>query len=288
MGCTSHLYPSQSKKIEKVSSPSSNTKNNMNMNIGSHIRKSKKFLDSLEKWYDCDRFTHAHPCQMFTGSPKFWRRCKKNITDIEATKKFVTDRGIKVFIHSIYLINLSRSAEEFQEKAFDCLKWELEFGSEIGFKGVVVHCGKFLKLNLDEALTNMYDNMRSLLPYISVECPLLLETSAGQGTEVCYKYADLRKFYRRFTEDEKKKIRICIDTCHVFAAGNDPLQFIDDWIKDEPGTLALVHFNDSAEPFGSKKDRHSYFGECVGHIGITKMIQIASLCIHHGIPMVTE
>jgi len=254
------------------------------MNIGTHIPKHKNFLSSLQTFYDTQPYNR--PCQLFSGSPKFWRRVKRNPEDIKGTHEYITQNDIMAFIHSIYLINLSKSEAEFKEKAFDCLKWELEFGHEVGFKGVVVHCGKFLKLSIGDAMANMYNNMCSIVPYISEDCPLLLETSAGQGSEICWKYDDLLEFYQLFTDNEKKKIRICIDTCHVFAAGHDPHKFIFDWIKAEPNSLVLVHYNDSQECCGEKKDRHAYPG--TGHIGQEKMQLIAELCTSHNIPMVIE
>ena len=108
-------------------------------------------------------------------------------------------------MHSIYLCNLCKPFIKFREKAFGCLLWELETGMLMGFNGVVVHCGKSLKLPLEEALNNMYTNMIILLPHINPTCPLLLETSSGQGSETLHQYDDLRNFYNRFTKEQKKR-----------------------------------------------------------------------------------
>lgn len=209
-----------------------------------------------------------------------------NEADIEASRIFLEANNLRVFIHSIFLINTGRSEKEFGEKALGCLRWELELGAKIGFKGVVVHCGKSLKLESEVAWNNMLANMKAMLPFISPECPLLLETSAGQGSEMCWRYEDFRDFYAAFTPEERVKIKICIDTCHVFAAGHDPLTFIENWDKDFPKSLVLVHFNDSKECCGDKKDRHERPGH--GHIGLEKMTAIAKWCFETDTPMVME
>jgi endonuclease IV len=82
------------------------------------------------------------------------------------------------------------------------------------------------------------------------------------------------------------RIGICVDTCHVFACGHDPLQYIEYIYKTHPSLLKLVHYNDSAAPCGSCKDRHALFG--TGHIGLEKMTRIAQFCREHTYPMVIE
>ncbi len=254
------------------------------MMTGIHIQKKGKFLDSLKKFFE-QRENKNIPVQLFTGSPKFWRR---NISpdDLINTRKYVDENNLTVFIHSIYLINLCKSSAEFNDKAKKNLIWELKTGAQLGFKGVVVHCGKSLKMDKEKALFNMYNNMCSVVEHIDPSCPLLLETSSGQGSETLYNYNDFKDFYNRFGEGIKEKIKICIDTCHVFAAGHAPLKFIMDWNKDCPNSIALVHFNDSKEKCGEKKDRHEYPGE--GYIGIKKLDLVNQLCKKLNIPMIME
>lgn len=254
------------------------------MEIGNHIKKQKEFIISLSNYYSKAGFTK--PCQMFTGSPRSWKRTFPASRDISDTKQYIQTYNIKVFVHSIYLCNLCKSTDSFRKNPFEYLKWELELGSTIGFKGIVVHCGKSLKIPLNKALDNMYNNLISLLPYINPICPILLETSSGQGTETIHTYDSFSKFYNRFTNEEKQKIRICIDTCHIFAAGHNPFQFIQKWNIDHPKSLELIHFNDSKENFSSRKDRHALPGE--GFIGHEVMNNIANWGRNYSIPMVVE
>ena len=255
------------------------------MEIGTHISKSKAFYSTLTNFFD-DPKNKNRPVQLFTGSPKFWRRPKLQKQDVEDTKKLVDFQNLQVFIHSIYLINLCKSPQEFHEKAFKCIKWEMQAGLLMGFKGVVIHCGKSLKMDMDIALNNMFENICSILVHTSPTCPLLLETSSGQGSETLWEYDSFKKFYGRFSIEQQERLKICIDTCHVFAAGHDPYLFLDNWEKTYPKSLVLVHFNDSKEACGHKKDRHAFPGE--GHVGPEKMALIESWCRDINLPMVME
>ena len=255
------------------------------MDKGTHIPKSKQFYTSLKQFYDI-KSNQNKPVQLFSGSPKFWRRPGLTRTDVDLTNSFIHKYNLSVFTHSIYLINLSQPPSVFKEKAFECLKWELQAGLLLGFKGIVFHCGKSLKFSLPEALDNMYTNIRSLFKHVSPTCPLLLETSSGQGTETLSTIEAFAAFYGRFTKEEQQLIKIFIDTCHVFAAGHDPLEYIEKWSRLYPESLVLVHFNDSKEKCGDKKDRHAFPGE--GHIGEWKMCLVEAWCLEQEIPMVME
>ena len=97
------------------------------MDIGTHIPKSKQFYTSLKTFYDIE-INNNKPVQLFSGSPKFWRRPGITRKDVDLTKSYITENKLSVFIHSIYLINLCQPPSVFKEKAFDCLKWELQAG----------------------------------------------------------------------------------------------------------------------------------------------------------------
>ena len=260
------------------------TKHTTSTMIGTHIRKSGSFTKSLQAFFSSENV--GRPVQIFSGSPKFWKRPKVTPEQQKEVLDYITEHKHQVFVHSIYLINLSWDPTSFEQKALPCIQWELRNGKAMGFKGVVVHCGKSCKLSLEEAQTNMLINIRRAMEAASPECPLLLETSSGQGTEMCWAFDSFKKFYANFTEEEKTRLRICIDTCHVFAAGHDPLKFIQDWEEAFSNTLVLVHFNDSVECCGCKKDRHERPGK--GKIGLEKMTSIAKWCMEREIPLVME
>jgi deoxyribonuclease-4 len=114
---------------------------------------------------------------------------------------------------------------------------------------------------------------------------VILETPAGQGTELLRTWEEFFGFVRRFGGDPR--LRVCIDTCHVFAAGEDPVVYVERAIREcEPGLVRLIHFNDSKGAAGSCVDRHEFVG--AGHIGLARMTAIAVAASAAGIPCVYE
>jgi deoxyribonuclease IV len=263
--------------------------------LGSHIGKFSSYYKTIidfetnMTYLNPDFDIQLFPIQIFTGSTKMWKRAnienEAAIKDLDKTKKYVESKDILIFIHSIYLINLARIGSEF-EKAKNCLTYDLKLGPKIGCKGVVVHVAKALKMGTELALNNMFKNILNLLPDIDPSCPLLIETPAGQGTEVLTDINDFSTFYDRFDSEQKLKVKICIDTCHVFASGYDPAEYLEKWNELQPDSIVLVHYNDSKCECGSKKDRHAPAGE--GHIGLEKLDYITKWCATLNIPMVRE
>ncbi len=252
----------------------------MDYNLGYHVGKQSSYYKTVKDYNT--------PIQIFTGSTKSWKKAAMNEKiekDIVKTKEFVVNNKVQLFIHSIYLINLGRIGEEF-EKARESLVYDLIIGNKLGSKGVVVHVAKALKIGELKAVDNMFKNILSILEHINESCPLLIETPAGQGTEVLCNVENFIVFYNQFTKRQKQKVKICIDTCHVFASGYDPLDYIEKWNDKCPGSIVLVHFNDSKCECGSKKDRHAPEGE--GFIGFEKLNKVKDLCVCLSIPMIRE
>ena len=150
-------------------------------------------------------------------------------------------------------------------------------------KGVVVHVGKSVGMELGVAHEYMRANLVKALESATDQCPILLETPAGQGSETLTTADDFIAFVQSFASPN---LRICVDTCHVFASGHDPLEYIQKIWDTDPALLKLVHFNDSATPCGSCLDRHAFIG--TGKIGFAGMKAIADYCMEKGVPMLVE
>lgn len=254
--------------------------------LGSHVKKYGTYYETFSKLEGCVELD-KYPVQIFTGSNKMWKRAKIDDKDIGRTREYIKENRIRGFIHSIYLINMSRIGEEF-EKAREALAYDLKVGSMLGLCGVVVHVGKSLKMGNGLAVENMEKNVLLMLKYIDESCPLLIETPAGQGTEVLRELDDFCKFYGKFSDEDKKKVKLCLDTCHIFASSKNytPYEYLNRVYELFPESIALVHYNDSKCEQGSCKDRHEVPGE--GHIGRDDMEKIYSWCYERNIPMVIE
>ncbi len=245
--------------------------------IGTHTSKSKTFLETVVN------MKPQIPYQIFLSGNT---STKLNIdeSDIESAGEWVRNNGIILYIHSPYIINLAAKHEDPWQ--IEYMTKILNYGARLGAKGVVVHVGKSTSQEIEIALENMTNSINEILKLTDQRCPLLLETPAGQGTEMLTNMEEFVKFIESFTENSeyKEKIRICVDTCHVFALGYQPSKYIE-YVCDR-GLLHLVHYNDSNDICGSCKDRHALVGQ--GHIGIAEMTAVADYCGANQIPMVIE
>jgi endonuclease IV len=240
--------------------------------IGRHTKKAPSLLETVTA------LTPGIPFQIFMGGNQNSRLTVKE-KDLIAAAEYVAENNIILYIHSPYLINLSGTAED--EWHYRYMEKLLTYGDQLGAKGVVVHTGKHTKDTYEEGVEKMRHAINTILPSATAACPLLLETPAGQGSETLQGMDEFLEFVESF---ESHSIRACIDTCHVFANGHDPLEYVE--TAHAKGLVHLVHFNDSQDCCGSCKDRHAAPGQ--GKIGLEKMTQIAEYCSKNRIDMLWE
>lgn len=134
--------------------------------------------------------------------------------------------------------------------------------------------------------TKMKESILNVLEAATEDCPLLLETPAGQGSELLQTPEEFSEFYSTFEEETKKKFGVCVDTCHIFACGYMPLDYIK--IIESRCKIQLIHLNNSSDERGSKKDRHSYILNQGGKIPDQEIINVILYCISREYPQVTE
>lgn len=245
--------------------------------IGSHQPKLKSLVDTVHS------IPAGKPAQIFLSGPQS-SRMNIGKEELDAAAVAILETGARLYIHSQYLINLCTAATDANsEYHTKLLIKNLQYAVLIGAKGVVVHVGKSTTQTMDAALSIMRTNLLEAMEHATASTPILLETPAGQGTEVLTTWATFAAFVGGINDP---RLRICIDTCHVFAAGEDPHLYLTNMIGAHPALTHLIHFNDSATPCGSCLDRHATVGE--GHIGLAKMTAIAEKATAKSIPMVIE
>lgn len=255
---------------------------------GHHIHKGKTIEASLTEFSDR---RPNRPCQLFITNPRSGKRSAATPGQVAAAAPLVRTRNLTVFIHAPYVINLCANVSEIRDGKLihwqqDILNGDLQLGVVLGCKGVVVHTGMQKLRTLEEARNTMYHMVATALQYATEDCKLLLETPCGEGTEICTRLEELGEFCHLFSPEQRKKLGLCVDTCHVFAAGYDPLVYLQHWHQHVKVPICLVHFNDSKDTQGSHRDRHAMPG--TGNIGAVKMQAIADWCVAHSIPMVIE
>lgn len=261
--------------------------------IGAHIG----IKDGLLNASKIIRDNGGNCLQVFLATPN--QRSLKYISqkDIDDFKKFNKDNDIKVVVHSSYILNIARNWDKYSWWV-DYLIDEIEYAEKIGSFGIVLHFGKQLELSLPEAYNNMYSYLLHIgKRTINSSVKIILETTAGQGTELCYKIEELSHFYKKISSIPDKKIRnrfgICIDTCHIFAAGYDirnkkSVKMYVEAFQELIGLkhVSLIHFNDSLEGLGSRKDRHQPIGH--GMIGYNGLLHFAKVFKKLKVPIILE
>lgn len=215
----------------------------------------------------------ATTVQLFTSNQKRWEG--KPISDEEASqfKDAVLSTGLtKIMSHDSYLINLgspnpeslAKSRKAFKEELLRCQKLDLAF---LNF-----HPGAALESTEEECLEKIAESLEHLEDLADKgNTRLLIESTAGQGSSVGWKFEHLGFLIDRL--HKKIPIGVCIDTCHIFAAGYDirTKKAWDETLAEFDRIVGLKHLcafhvNDSMKPFASRKDRHAPLGE--GEIGI--------------------
>ena len=247
--------------------------------IGTHISKSPgPFLKSIQHIKD-----GSVPYQLFLSSNMSSRVTIKE-EEIEPVAAHIRATGARVFIHSPYIINLCAPEGEDDDYHTNCLIAITRIAARMGLAGVVVHVGKTTTRDPKVAMANMKANLlRAAGAAATPTCPILLETPAGQGTETLTGFHEFFDFVEGLKDD---RIGVCVDTCHVFACGHNPISYLNCAIGNWPGLVRLVHYNDSMVECGARVDRHAFMG--MGKIGLKTMETIAQICTDAHIPAIIE
>lgn len=235
----------------------------------------------------------AETLQVFVGNPRGWAAAPGEPTEDERFRSLCEEAGVPAFVHTPYLVNFGSPTPDTLRRSVDVVAHNLARARAIGARGVVVHTGSCVaEGGYDQAMRQVREAVLPLLDALADDAPrLLLEPTAGQGRSLCAGLDDLPAYFDAL--DRHPMLGVCLDTCHVFAAGA-PLDEPDgmartiDRLVDlvGPGRLGLVHANDSKDPRGSFRDRHERIGQ--GHIGVPAFDALVRHPAMTGVPIVLE
>lgn len=231
--------------------------------------------------------------QMFNKSNNQWRA--KVLTDDEVDEFFrqIDETGVTVATsHSSYLINIASPDSALNKKSYLALKEEMERCNRLRIPNLVLHPGAHMGEGEEKGMQRVIKNVNRLFRELKDNrCTLLLETTAGQGTTLGRSFEELA--YMINGADDSEYLGVCLDTCHVFAAGyplSDTKAFkktirqFDDVVGLD--RLRIIHMNDSKKEFGSHRDRHEHIGK--GHIGLDGFRNIVNDRRLKKVPMILE
>ena len=231
--------------------------------------------------------------QMFNKSSNQWRAKKLESKEIDEFFRQIELTRVTVSVsHTSYLINIASPDQALNKKSFDALKEELERCGVLKIPNLVLHPGSHVGSGEETGMNLISENINRLFEALpDGKVCLLLETTAGQGTNLGYTFEQLAYMIDRV--EDKKRVGVCLDTCHIFAAGypiiapkdyKKTIKHFDDVIGLD--RLRIIHVNDSLKEFGSKKDRHEHIGK--GHIGLDGISNFVNDKRLAKVPMVLE
>lgn len=236
----------------------------------------------------------AETVQVFVANPRGWATPAGNPQQDEEFRASCAAEDVPAYVHAPYLINMGSHTEETVERSVASLRHSLRRGREIGALGVVVHTGSATGgRERAVALAQVRERMLPLLDELTRDDDpyLLLESTAGQGASLCARTWDFGPYFEAL--DAHPKLGICLDTCHIFAAGHDltgpdgvrqTLDLLVDTVGE--GRLKLIHANDSKDVVGAHKDRHENIG--AGHIGEEPFRALMSHPATEQVPLILE
>ena len=214
----------------------------------------------------------AEAIQVFASNPRGWAMPETNHEADQAFIEKANELEIETYVHAPFLINLGSPTEGTYRNSLASTKYSLKRGREIKAKGVVIHTGSAVdEGNIKKAWKQIHEGMMPILNELDDQDPwLLLEPTAGQGQSLVKRLEDLNNYFEAL--EWHPKVGICLDTCHVFAAGHDikskgGMSATIDLLVEVAGAerIQLIHANDSMDVLGSLKDRHQNLGD--GEIG---------------------
>lgn len=205
--------------------------------------------------------------QLFTKNANQWKG--KALND-EETGRFITLRKdskiSKIFAHDSYLINLASGSNALRTKSIYALVDEMERCRLLSISYIVMHPGAHLGIGEDEGIKNIVNSLTVILEKThGWPVDIALETTAGQGTSIGYRFEHLSSIIDGVKD--KERIKVCLDTCHIFAAGYD-ISTVEGYahvMKEFDrivglDRLACFHVNDCKKGLGSRIDRHEHIG----------------------------
>lgn len=241
------------------------------LNIGCHLSSAKGYLHMGKEALSIG----ANTFQYFTRNPRGSKAKAVNLTDIAALNELISqEHFVTLVAHAPYTLNLCSADEGLRDFAIQAMTEDLATMEYLPGNLYNFHPGSHVKQGAETGIRLIAEGLNRIL-HPNLHTTVLLETMAGKGSEVGRSFQELRAILERVELAEK--MGVCLDTCHVFDAGYDIVDRLDEVLEEFDRVIGLerlraIHLNDSLNPCGSHKDRHAKIGQ--GHIGLPALTRI--------------
>lgn len=255
--------------------------------IGCHVSfdRKKQLLGSTREALDFG----ANTFMFYTGAPQNTIRSSIHSEKVHEALQLMKENGIdveKVVVHAPYIINLANSQN--LEFGVRFLIEELNRCEQLQIHKVVLHPGSHVGQGIEVGIGNIITGLNEVFKNYRGPVQILLETMAGKGTELGSNFSELKQIIEGV--EERERLGVCIDTCHLNDAGYDLSDF--NQVLDEFDSvigiekIGCVHINDSKNECGSHKDRHENIG--YGTLGFELLLKIIYHPRIENIPKILE
>ena len=249
------------------------------MKIGSHVANSgtKMLLGSVQEALSYN----ANCFMIYLGAPQNTYRKPIDQMNVEEALTLAKENNIHphdIIVHAPYIVNLAQQDDEKFKFAVKFLSEELKKTDLIGAKYMVLHPGAHVGSGSNVGINRISNGINQILDLTSnYNSIIALETMAGKGTECGRTFEEIASIIDQV--DNKDRIAVCLDTCHINDAGYDIVNNYEEVIDEFDKIIGLkylkvIHINDSKNPLGAKKDRHENIG--FGNIGFDTIVKICN------------
>lgn len=269
---TQSYVPSDEYRPEPVTKPLLPAWMDGSIRIGIHTSIAGDITSSLEIAHNLG----ANALQIFSASPRMWSRGPSGSNVADAGAQRFRDRRVELglgplVVHGNYLINLASPERVLRVRSIQAFHDELVRAAALGADFLVAHPGSGKGAHMSSAVAAIADGLKQAARGVNFNgLRILLENTAGQGTSVGSRFAELKSIFDLCPE---LPLGVCVDTAHLFAVGHDLCRpaGLDGALAEIAQTVGLervfvVHVNDSKAAMGSRLDRHEHIGK--GKIGV--------------------
>jgi deoxyribonuclease IV len=239
--------------------------------IGAHVPTRGGLLSAISAARECG----ADTIQVFISNPRAWAAPRISAKEADAFREAWAQSDLgPMFVHAPYVVNLASPIPEFLERSIDVVRRSVAAASSVGANGYVVHAGSGGPGEPAEAFRRAVSALRAVPP--RGDCDVVVELTAGTAGSVAATFPEAARLFDAVGDH---RLKLCADTCHLFAAG---------YALDEPEGVAacfeelrrsgldhrlvLIHANDAKYGRGSRRDRHEHIGQ--GGIGVEGFFEI--------------
>ena len=241
------------------------------LHIGCHLSASKGYLamgkDALK--------IHADTFQFFTRNPRGGKAKEIKENDVAAFLQLAeAHQFTSILAHAPYTMNACSADASVRQFSRDMMADDLQRMEYLPGNFYNFHPGSHVGQGMDTGIAQIIEQLNAVM-WPEQRTTILLETMAGKGSEVGSRFAELRRIIDGVALPEK--MGVCLDTCHVYDAGYDIVDHLDDVLAEFDAVIGLeqlkaIHLNDSMNPMNSHKDRHAKIGQ--GSLGLEAICRI--------------